>query len=79
MFAHNGTLIGYKQRGPSEFNQLGDTDSEWAFCQKLNWFDKDTMGSWSESEYANFEEFLKRLNRYREPTALEGGWFIPRT
>ena len=64
IFAHNGTLRGFKGERLNEFIPLGETDSEWAFCQIIDWLNKAKISSWSASDYAKLEEVLRGLNKY---------------
>jgi glutamine amidotransferase len=64
VFAHNGTLQGFKGKRSNEFIPLGDTDSEWAFCQVIDWLNTERMSSWSAAAYANLEGVFRNLNKY---------------
>jgi len=62
VFAHNGTLRGFKREEPGGLTPLGRTDSEWAFCRILDWLSLKGGRAWSGRAYGELEKVLGRLN-----------------
>ena len=64
VFAHNGTISGSHKTAPNEIAPLGETDSEWAFCQILGWLKHKKPRTWSAKEYGELSGFLRDLNSH---------------
>lgn len=64
VFAHNGTLRDFRSERSDEFVPLGETDSEWAFCQILGWLSKAGISRWSAADYTHLKEVLRGLNKH---------------
>jgi glutamine amidotransferase len=61
-FAHNGTLTQLEKLQFEQFEPLGETDSEQAFCYLLDILSKREVSSWNESDFEVIESTLREIN-----------------
>ncbi len=62
VFAHNGTLQGYKNLERKTYQPLGETDSEHAFCHVLDWIRQRENREWGESAFLQLRDLLRQVN-----------------
>ena len=64
VFAHNGTLRGYKNLKLGRFKPVGETDSEYVFCYLLKCIEEREMSGWKKEDFGWLLEKLKEINKY---------------
>lgn len=64
VFAHNGTLINYREFETGRFTPIGETDSEYAFCSLMHFLESNKYDSFNENYFSSIQEYLHRLNEH---------------
>ena len=64
IFAHNGTVRGFRRFPLGRHKPVGDTDSEHLFCYLLNFIGQRGIRGWTEEDLIEFWKFLIAINRW---------------
>jgi len=64
VFAHNGTLHGYRELELGKFKPLGETDSEYIFCYLLSQIEERGIVEWKKSDFDWLAGLLAEVNNY---------------
>ncbi|RLG83680.1 MAG: class II glutamine amidotransferase [Thermoprotei archaeon] len=64
VFAHNGTLHGYRELELGRFEPVGETDSEYLFCYLLSQIEERGIVEWRRSDFDWLAGLLAEVNNY---------------
>lgn len=64
VFAHNGTLLNYRDLRTGRFRSVGETDSEYAFCHIINCIEEREIDQWTNEQFRWLWNKLKTINDY---------------
>jgi len=64
VFAHNGTLHGYRELKLGRFEPVGETDSEYLFCYLLSQIEERGIVEWKKSDFDWLAGLLAEINNY---------------
>ena len=64
VFAHNGTLHGYKALKLGRFSRIGETDSEYVFCHLLSCIEERKIEKWTKEDFDWLAKKLSEINDY---------------
>lgn len=64
VFAHNGTLNGYRDLALENYHPVGNTDSEYAFCHILQCIKERGLSQWRLDDFDWLKEKLREINNY---------------